>query len=55
MALYVEYADVLEAVQVWGVCDGTSWLKEKYPLMLDAKLQPKPAFFSVAEVLRGEQ
>lgn len=55
MTLYVEYADVLEAVQVWGVCDGTSWLKEKHPLMLDAKLQPKPAFFSVAEVLRGEQ
>lgn len=51
MRLYLEYADILEAVQVWGVSDGTSWISEKHPLMFDANLQPKPAFFRVAELL----
>ena len=51
MQLYVRYADTLDAVQVWGVCDGTSWIGSQYPLCFDARLQPKPAFFSVAGVL----
>lgn len=55
MNLYIRYADVMEAVQVWGVCDGTSWIREKYPLMFDANLQPKPAFFSVAEALQAAE
>lgn len=53
MQLYAEYADVLEAVQVWGVCDGTSWIKEKYPLPFDSLLQPKPAFFSIVDTLQA--
>lgn len=51
MKLYLEYADILEAVQVWGVSDGTSWIGEKYPLLFDASLAPKPAFFAVVDAL----
>lgn len=55
MKLYLEYADRMEAVQVWGVCDGTSWIREKFPLTFDANLRPKPALISVINVLRGEE
>ncbi|MCQ2458059.1 MAG: endo-1,4-beta-xylanase [Clostridia bacterium] len=48
--LWLGYADRLDAVQVWGVSDGTSWIREKYPLLFDARLQPKPAFFSLVNV-----
>ena len=51
MNLYMEYADKMEAVQVWGVSDGTSWIKEKFPLIFDADLRPKPAFITLAQVL----
>lgn len=49
MKLYLTYADRMDAVQVWGVCDGSSWIKENYPLLFDASLNPKPAFFAVVE------
>lgn len=55
MKLYAEYADRLDAVQVWGVSDGTSWIREKYPLIFDADLQPKPAFITLVNVLKGEE
>lgn len=54
MQLYLEYADRMEAVQVWGVSDGTSWIREKFPLIFDAGLRPKPAFISLADALKGE-
>ncbi|MDO5435963.1 MAG: endo-1,4-beta-xylanase [Clostridia bacterium] len=52
MKLWLGYADKLDAVQVWGVSDGTSWIKEKYPLPFDARLQPKPAFFGIVDALK---
>lgn len=55
MSLYMEYADRMEAVQVWGVCDGTSWIREKFPLIFDANLQPKPAFIALVQTLKGEE
>lgn len=51
MKLYLSYADRMDAVQVWGVSDGTSWIRDKYPLMFDASLNPKPSFFSVVEAV----
>jgi len=39
---------------VWGVSDGTSWIRDKYPLCFDASLQPKPAFFSLVDALEGK-
>lgn len=55
MSLYMEYADQLDAVQVWGVSDGTSWIREKFPLIFDANLRPKPAFITLVQVLTGEK
>ena len=52
MELWLNYADKLDAVQIWGVSDGTSWIKEKYPLPFDAGLRPKPAFFGLVNVLK---
>lgn len=49
MGLFLNYADQMEAVQFWGVSDGTSWIAEKHPLLFDAALQPKPAFFAVVD------
>ena len=43
------YKDQIEAVQVWGVTDDLSWRAPKYPLLFDAKAQPKPAFWAVAD------
>ena len=47
MALYVEYADILEAVQVWGITDSSSWISTKNPLLFDGRQQPKPAFWAL--------
>lgn len=47
-----------EAVTTWGVDDGTSWIPYYYPgygsaLLLDARLNPKPAYHAVFETLRS--
>lgn len=55
MSLYIEYADKMDAVQVWGVSDGTSWIREKFPLIFDVDLRPKPAFITLVQVLKGEE
>lgn len=55
MSLYIEYAEKLDAVQVWGVCDGTSWIREEFPLIFDANLRPKPAFISLVHVLEERE
>lgn len=47
--LYKQYAGQLIAVQVWGTVDDLSWRVTEYPLLFDAKAQPKPAFYAIAE------
>ncbi len=49
MKLFVQYADDILAVQVWGVTDDLSWKANRYPLLFDRKVQPKPAFYSLIE------
>ena len=49
MRMLSKYTDQLEAVQVWGLTDGMSWIAAKYPLLFDRAGQPKPAFWAVAE------
>ena len=49
MRILEQYADQLVAVQVWGVSDNVSWRSAKYPLLFDKNLQPKPAFWAVAD------
>lgn len=49
LKLYTKYAEDILAVQVWGVCDDLSWKADKYPLLFDRKVQPKPAFYALVE------
>ena len=49
MKLLIKYADQVEAVQVWGLTDAMSWRAANYPLLFDAAMNPKPAFFAVAD------
>ncbi len=45
--LYKEYADVIERVTFWGYRDNTSWRSEGAPLLFDAMLNPKEAYYAV--------
>jgi endo-1,4-beta-xylanase len=49
MRLMLQYADQTEAVEVWGLTDNMSYRSYEYPLLFDAKAQPKPAFWAVAD------
>lgn len=50
--LFMEYADQFEAVQVWGLTDDRSWRSDKFPLLFNKKMEPKPAFFAVVEAVK---
>ncbi len=57
-ALFKKYEKQIGRVTFWGTHDGESWLngfpirgRTDYPLLFDRKLQPKPAFFAVKEVI----
>ena len=54
MTMLELYKDQIEAVQVWGVSDDLSWRAPKYPLLFDAALQPKPAFWAVVHAIQPE-
>ena len=49
MDLLLEHADQVEAVQMWGLRDDRSWRSGSYPLLFDASLQPKPAFWALVD------
>ena len=49
MKLMLGYADQTEAVEVWGLKDDMSYRSYEYPLLFDAGLNPKPAFWAVAD------
>ena len=49
MRLVLQYADQFEAVQVWGLTDNMSYRSRNFPLLFDAKGNPKPAFWAVAD------
>lgn len=49
MKIILDYADQMEAVQVWGVTDDLSWRASQYPLLFDAAAQPKAAFWAVVQ------
>ncbi|PKB16404.1 endo-1,4-beta-xylanase [Flavobacterium sp. 5] len=52
--LFLKHKDKISRVTFWGVHDGQSWLNDwpikgrtNYPLLFDAKLKPKKAYYSV--------
>lgn len=47
--MYEKYADRIEAVHVWGTVDDLSWRANTYPLLFDAKAQPKYAFWQLTD------
>lgn len=47
--LYAQYTDQLIAVHTWGTVDDMSWRAANYPLLFDAKSQPKPAFWRLVD------
>ena len=48
-ALYIQYADQIEAVHTWGTVDNLSWRADEYPLLFDGMSQPKPAFDAIVD------
>lgn len=58
--LLLKHADAVERVTFWGLQDGRSWLNDwpwkrtEYGLIFDRRFQPKPAFFSIANLLRRQ-
>ncbi|MDO5326282.1 MAG: endo-1,4-beta-xylanase [Clostridia bacterium] len=49
MLLLNRFRDQVEAVQVWGITDNMSWRSKNSPLLFDKAMQPKPAFWAVAD------
>lgn len=47
--LYVEYADSISAVVLWGVTDDQSWRASRVPLLFDEEFQAKPAYYSIVD------
>ncbi len=47
--LYKENADDIARVTFWGLDDATSWRAEQSPLLFDADLQAKPAYYAVID------
>ncbi|MBP5353976.1 MAG: endo-1,4-beta-xylanase, partial [Lachnospiraceae bacterium] len=45
--IYKENADLIERVTFWGYKDNTSWRAESAPLLFDANLNPKEAYYAV--------
>ena len=49
MRLLLKHSDQFEAVQIWGLTDAMSWRSREYPLLFDKNMNPKPAFWAVAD------
>ena len=48
-ALFREHASSLDRVTIWGLDDGASWRKNTCPVLFDANLREKPAFFAALD------
>ncbi len=58
--LLCQHRDKIDRVTFWGLHDGRSWLNNwpvkgriNHPLLFDRQVQPKAAYFEVAQVARG--
>ena len=45
MNLYLENADIIERVSLWGITDNTSWRSRGLPLLFDHSGKAKPAYY----------
>ncbi|MCL2499676.1 MAG: endo-1,4-beta-xylanase [Defluviitaleaceae bacterium] len=46
---YLEFADAIERVTVWGKADNQSWRAWGHPLLFDHLLHAKPSYFAVLD------
>lgn len=51
--LFKEKSSKISNVTIWGVNDGDSWKSAKRPLLFYDNLTPKPAYYAVLEVAKG--
>jgi endo-1,4-beta-xylanase len=51
MALFIEYADIIERVSLWGITDNQSWRSAGLPLLFDPDGKAKPAYYQFAGAL----
>lgn len=53
--MFRAHSDVISSVTTWGISDDNTWLSEfesgrqDFPLLFDANLDPKPAFWAVVD------
>ena len=51
MKEFLDFSDSIIAVHTWGVSDDLSWLANKYPLLFNKNLTPKPAFYRIIDLV----
>jgi len=51
MKLYLDNADIIERVSLWGVIDSQSWRGKSLPLIFDKDGKAKPAYYKMIEAL----
>ncbi len=49
MDLFQRFSKEIDAVTVWGTTDDLSWRSAQFPLLFDADMNPKPAFWALAD------
>ncbi len=49
MEVFLRFSDSMDAVTVWGTSDDLSWKGTQFPLLFDADMAPKPAFWAWAD------
>ena len=52
--VFNRHADAMSRVTFWGISDRRSWRSGQRPLVFDAQLKPKPAYFSIIEAAQGK-
>ncbi|MCL2611180.1 MAG: endo-1,4-beta-xylanase [Defluviitaleaceae bacterium] len=51
---YLEFADYIYRLSIWGLTDAQSWRAWGNPLLFDAELQPKEAFWAVINAIPND-
>jgi endo-1,4-beta-xylanase len=53
--VFNRHSKTVTRVTFWGLSDRRSWRSWQRPLLFDAQLQPKPAFYAILEVAEGKK
>ena len=50
---YLERANYLSRVSIWGLADHNSWRSNGFPLLFNDRFAPKPAFHAIVDLVEG--